>query len=163
MIIEVYSDGSSDGKSGGVGGWAFIVLIDGVKVHEASGSEQKATNNTMELLSATMGLEYVAATYPQCADVTLISDSQLALRWATGEYRVKKPHLLPYVLRIRKVFRQLNAKTRWERGHSNEPNNERCDLLAKAARSAHGNSVQDESLCSISRPYEDTLEAKDQD
>lgn len=134
MMIEVYSDGSSDGKSGGKGGWAFVVLVDKVKVHEASGSENNATNNTMELMSAIMGLEYVANLYPGCEDITLISDSQLALRFATGEYQVKKPHLLPYVLRLRKVFRSLNAKTRWERGHQGEPNNCRCDELAKAAR-----------------------------
>ena len=142
MKIEVYSDGSSDGKSGGIGGWAFVIILDGTKVHEANGSEQKATNNTMEILGSIMGMEYVAATYPQCEDVTIISDSQVVLRWATGEYQVKKMHLLPYVLRLRKMFRQLNAKTRWERGHAGEPNNERCDELSKAARETSNNQSQ---------------------
>lgn len=135
MKIEIYSDGSSDGKSGGIGGWAFVIVVDGVKTYEASGSEQKATNNTMEVLGASKGLEYVATTYPQCEDITLISDSQCVLRWATGEYNVKKPHLIPYVIQLRKFFRQVKAKTRWERGHAGEPNNCRCDELAKAARS----------------------------
>lgn len=134
MKIEVYSDGSSDGKSGGVGGWAFVIILDGNKVYEANGSEQKATNNTMEVLGASRGLEWIVANYPQCEDVTLISDSQCVLRWATGEYQIKKPHLIPYVIALRKAFRQLNAKTRWERGHVGEVNNERCDELAKAAR-----------------------------
>jgi ribonuclease HI len=146
--VEIYSDGSSDGKSGGIGGWAFVIIVDGVKVHEDSGSEQKATNNTVELLGASKGLEYAASAYPQCDDVTLISDSQCVLRWATGEYQVKKPHLIPYVINLRKFFRQLNAKTRWERGHIGEPNNERADQLAKAAREqlpGHGENRDDQS------------------
>jgi ribonuclease HI len=134
MKIEVYSDGSSDGKSGGIGGWAFVVLVDGVKVYENSGHEQNATNNSMETVAAAAGLEYVALTYPQAEDVTLISDSQLTLRWASGEYKIKAPHLVPYVIRLKKAFKQLNAKTRWERGHIGEPNNCRCDELAKNAR-----------------------------
>ena len=134
MKLEVYSDGSSDGKTGGIGGWGFVVLVDGVKVYENNGSEANATNNSMECMGAVSGLEYVVMTYPQAEDVTLISDSQLVLRWATGEYKIKKLHLIPYVIRLRKSFRLLNAKTRWERGHQGEPNNERCDELAKTAR-----------------------------
>jgi ribonuclease HI len=132
--VEVYSDGSSDGKSGGIGGWAFVVLVDGVKVHEASGAEPNSTNNVVEVLGATKGLEYVALTYPACTDVTLISDSQLTLRWGTGTYQIKKFHLVPYVIALRNAIKQTNAKTRWEKGHIGEPNNCRCDELAKAAK-----------------------------
>lgn len=134
MKIDIYSDGSSNGKTGGIGGWAFLVLIDGVKVHEASGAESNATNNSMECMSALMGLEHVLSTYPQCQDVTLISDSQLTLRWANGEYKIKAPHLIPLVIRLKRAFSKLNAKTRWEPGHQGEPNNCRCDEMAKTAR-----------------------------
>jgi len=146
MIIEVYSDGSSDGGNGKPGGWAFVIVVDGVKVHEASGSEQKATNNTMEILSATMGLEYVVNAYPYCQDVTLISDSQLALKFATKEYTVKKMHLLPYVLRLRKAFDQLKAKTKWVRGHSGVEWNEHCDTLSKIAREVANSSLQNDKI-----------------
>jgi ribonuclease HI len=142
MIIEVYSDGSSDGKSGGIGGWAFVIVVDKVKVYEDSGQEKNATNNTMEVLAASKGLEYVIATYPTAEDVTLISDSQLTLKWADGTYTVKKFHLVPYVIRLRKVFQQSKAKTRWERGHQGESNNERCDELAKSARDPLNNLQQ---------------------
>lgn len=143
MLIEVYSDGSSDGKSGGIGGWAFVIVLDGVKVHEASGSEQNATNNTMECLGASKGLEWINNNYGNTEEVILIADSQLALRWATGEYMVKKYHLVPYVIALRKAFQvQLNIKTRWERGHQKEPNNCRCDELAKVAREVSSNALQ---------------------
>jgi ribonuclease HI len=134
MKIEVYCDGSSNGKTGAIGGWAFVVVIDGVKNHEDSGKEANATNNTMELRAAINALEYVAKNYPQCTDITLISDSQLALNYANGTYRCKKPHLVPFYCKIRQLHDKLKITTKWERGHSGEPNNERCDQLAKAAR-----------------------------
>lgn len=139
MKIEVYSDGSSNGKSGGIGGWAFVVVLDGVKVHEDSGSESNATNNICEVLAASKGLEYVDKHYPQGlqqTEVELISDSQLALNWATGEYSVKKWHLLPYVITLRNAMKATNAKTRWVKGHNGDEHNETCDKLAKAARTA---------------------------
>lgn len=142
MKIEVYSDGSSDGKSGGIGGWAFVIIVDGVKMHEDSGIEFNATNNICEVLGASKGLEFVAVTYPNATDVTLISDSQLALRWGTGQYRVKKFHLVPYVISLRNAIKATNAITRWERGHQGEPNNCRCDELAKSARESLSNGQQ---------------------
>lgn len=141
MKIEVYADGSSDGKSGGVGGWAFVIVVDGVKSYEDSGAEPNATNNICEVLAASKGLEYVALTYPN-SNVTLISDSQLALRWGTGEYQVKKFHLVPYVIALRNAMKITNATTRWEKGHSGEINNERCDELAKSARQMLGSYPQ---------------------
>ena len=144
MEIKVYADGSSDGKSGGIGGWAFVIVVDGIKIHEDSGSEPNATNNTCEVLAASKGLEYVAATYPN-SEVTLISDSQLALRWGTGQYKVKKFHLVPYVIALRNAIKITNATTRWERGHKGEVNNERCDKLAKAAREGKGTTGADET------------------
>lgn len=84
-------------------------------------------------MAATKGLEFVAKNYPN-NEVILISDSQLVLRWATGEYSVKKYHLVPCVIALRKAFKLTKAITRWERGHQGEVNNERCDALAKAAR-----------------------------
>lgn len=156
MDITIYSDGSSDGKSGGIGGWAYVILIDGIKWTEGSGSEKNATNNICEVLGATKGLE-VAASYIASHeevhkglgftyDVTLISDSQLALRWATREYEVKKYHLVPYIIALRNAFDKVSAKTLWQRGHQGEENNCRCDLLAKNARAGLNNLQQHDKI-----------------
>lgn len=157
MLIEVYSDGS--GTTGDQpGGWAFVICVDGVKVAEGSGSLSKATNNVAEVTAASEGLRHVATTdipgYVQCnshavddasdkADVrenepriVLISDSQLTLRWATGEFKCKKPHLVPYIIELRKLLNQLNATTKWVKGHNGNEHNERCDYLAGVARFA---------------------------
>jgi ribonuclease HI len=159
MLIEIFCDGSSDGKSGGMAGWAYVICVDGVKVAEGAGQVSNASNNVAEVVGAIRGLDHVATTdITGCtlhgdteADgrvagtdsepkVVLISDSQLTLRWATGEYRCKKWHLIPYVIELRKALERLKATTRWVRGHSGNEHNERCDVLAKAAREgANGN------------------------
>ena len=133
MKITVYSDGSSDGKTGGVGGWAFVILVDGVKVHEASGSEESATNNTMECRAALEGLKYATATYPN-ESIELISDSQLVLNYTNGKWKCKKLHLALLHSQLRKLHETGKVTTKWERGHIGEVNNCRCDELAKAAR-----------------------------
>ncbi len=151
MLIEVYSDGS--GTTGDLpGGYGWVVCVQGVKVAEGSGGLPAATNNVAEVTAAIRGLEYVATTdIPGCtgsddelqnqADnsrsrtrVVLISDSQLTLNWATGNYQCKKWHLIPLVIELRKLMKKLEAETRWVRGHNGDEHNERCDVLAGSAR-----------------------------
>jgi ribonuclease HI len=153
MLIEVYSDGSATTKDL-PGGWAFVLCINSIKVAEGSGHLPKATNNVAELTAAISGLEYISThDIPGLSEVDggltvptvcLISDSKLVLGFADGSYNCRKPHLLPLMLRLRKVYRALNATNRWERGHQGEPNNERCDELAKAARNAGSEDVGDD-------------------
>jgi len=64
----------------------------------------------------------------------LVSDSQLVLRYASGEYQCRKPHLVPLYCKLRQLHNKLNIKTRWVKGHSGDLHNERCDILAKTAR-----------------------------
>jgi ribonuclease HI len=153
MLIEVYSDGS--GTTDDLpGGWGFVICVDGVKVAEGSGGLPKATNNVAEVTAAIRGLDYVATTdvpgdssndvsnYAEPIDrrsstrIVLISDSQLTLKWATGEYQCKKWHLVPHVIQLRKLMKKLEAETKWVKGHSGNEHNERCDILAGAAREA---------------------------
>jgi|ERR1051325_10570807 ribonuclease HI len=142
MKFEVYTDGSAT-TADKPGGFAFVIIRDGVKVSEGSGHLQKATNNVAEITAAIRGLEalqsnpeYAAAdsASPRTADVVLISDSQLVLRYATGEYQCRKYHLIPLYIALRKNFQKTKATTRWVKGHSGDEHNERCDMLAKAAR-----------------------------
>ena len=136
MLVEVYSDGSGT-SFGNSGGWAFVVVVDGVKAHEDSGSEANATNNTMELTAALNGLKYVASDMQyNGADVVLISDSQLVLGFATGKWVCKKLHLALLANSLNRHFAELKAKDKWVKGHSGDEFNERCDVLAGAAREA---------------------------
>lgn len=134
MLIEVYTDGSGT-SFGSPGGWAYVVVIDGVKVHENNGSEKDATNNTMELRAAIEGLKFVQAqTHYAGAEVVLISDSQLVLNFAADTWKCKKMHLALLASNLKNLYKSLSAKGRWVKGHSGDTHNERCDELAKAAR-----------------------------
>lgn len=134
MLVEVYTDGSGT-SFGSPGGWAFVVVVDGTKVHEASGAEQDATNNTMELRAAVEGLKYVKSNPAyQGADIKLISDSQLVLGFATGRWECKKYHLALLAGQLNGLFKSLGAQDKWVRGHTGDKYNEECDKLAGEAR-----------------------------
>ena len=135
MLVEIYSDGSAT-TADKPGGWAYVILVDGVKYKEGSGHLKSATNNVAELTAAIEGLKCAANDSTICGaqSIVLISDSQLVLKYATGEYKCRKFHLVPLYIQLRKEYQALKATTRWVKGHSGEEHNERCDELAKAAR-----------------------------
>jgi ribonuclease HI len=144
MRIEVYSDGSGNTFNSD-GGYGYRIIIDGVFYREGSGYIPSATNNVAELVAAIEGLKAVLL-YAQSAvlqltceyGVTLISDSQLVLGYASGRYQCKALHLTPYYIELRQLYSELKCDQRWERGHQGEINNERCDELAKQARLSKG-------------------------
>ena len=157
MLVEIYSDGSAT-TADKPGGYAWVLVVDGVKIDEGFGHLDKATNNVAEITAAIRGLERVesylktvvnsAAGTPGTNDVrvVLISDSQLVLRYATGEYQCRKYHLVPLYINLRRIFQKVKAETRWVRGHTGDKYNEECDVLAKAARdSTTGTSSQNKS------------------
>lgn len=147
MKLEVYSDGSAT-TSDKPGGYAFVICVNKIKVAEGSGHIPQATNNAAEITAAIAGLEYIATHDIPGVDntchenmVVLISDSKLVLGYADKSYQCRKPHLLGLCLRLRMLFQLHGATTRWERGHIGEENNERCDTLAKAARTGVPGSI----------------------
>ena len=135
MILEVYTDGSAT-TADKPGGYAYVLVADGVKSAEGSGHLDKATNNVAEITAAICGLEHVLndAHYITASTIILVSDSQLVLRYATGEYQCRKPHLVPLYCKLRQLHNKLKITTRWVKGHSGDIHNERCDVLAKKAR-----------------------------
>jgi ribonuclease HI len=142
VIVEVFCDGS--GTTGNLaGGWGYVIVVDGTVLESNSGGLPKATNNVAELTAALEGLKRVQA-LPQLAgaDVTLVSDSQLTLGFAGGNWQCKKLHLALLANNLNKIYTTLNAKTRWVRGHTGDEHNETCDKLAKAAREKLMNEVE---------------------
>ena len=57
MKIKIYTDGACSGNPG-KGGWAAIIL-DGKNQLSISGSENKTTNNRMELIAPIMALKKI--------------------------------------------------------------------------------------------------------
>lgn len=141
--VELYTDGACSGNPG-PGGWAFVLKHPATgKEMESSGAEAETTNNRMELMAVIRGLEALKA--PSL--VELYSDSQYVLNglkewmasWKKRNWRTASKQPVKNV----DLWQQLDVlqgkhelKFHWIRGHSEHPENERCDQLAVAAREA---------------------------
>ncbi len=138
--IVIYTDGGSLGNPG-PGGWG-AVLIYGTCRKEISGGYRLTTNNRMELTAA---IEALKALKMPCK-VTLYSDSKylvdaVSLGWVYGWQKKNwkrkggkalNPDLWQELLNLLKIH---NVSFKWVKGHADNPENERCDELAKAAAS----------------------------
>lgn len=57
-MIEIYTDGACS-KNPGPGGWAFVVVDQGVATYNTGGSEKHTTNNRMELTALVEACKYI--------------------------------------------------------------------------------------------------------
>ena len=141
--VQLYTDGACSGNPG-PGGWAFVLKHPkSGSALEQAGAEPDTTNNRMELEAVIQGL--TALTAPSRVD--LYSDSQYVLNglkewmaawkargWKTADKKPVKNQDLWLKLDTLKSRHEIHFH--WIRGHSEHPENERCDQLAVAAREA---------------------------
>lgn len=136
--VEIFTDGSCLGNPG-PGGYGAILRY---KQHEKtlSAGYFLTTNNRMELLAAITALETLTA---PCR-VSLSTDSQYVRQgimnwihnwkkrgWKTAD---KKPvKNVDLWLRLDAAIVRHDIEWHWVKGHAGHEENERCDLLAKAA------------------------------
>lgn len=134
MVNEViiYTDGACSGNPGR-GGYG-VVLMSGSHRKEISEGFRLTTNNRMELLAAIKGLE---ALKKKGTPVKLFTDSQYVANavnkgwvfdWERKQFKKKKNQDL--WIRFLVLYRQHNVTLFWLKGHNNDAENERCDLLA---------------------------------
>ena len=138
-IIQIYTDGACRGNPG-PGGYG-VVLISGDHKKELSGGFRLTTNNRMELLACIEGLRSLKC---PCA-VVLTSDSKYvvnamvkgwAKKWQSKGWMLspsksaKNPDLW---VRLLDLCAEHKVSFKWVKGHSDHPENERCDELAVAA------------------------------
>jgi ribonuclease HI len=133
--VIIYTDGAAKGNPG-PGGFG-VVMIYGSHRKEISQGFRHTTNNRMELLSVIVGLEALTkAPLP----VTIYSDSKYVVDavekgwlfgWEKTDFKKKKnPDLWK---RFLKIYQKHHVKFVWIKGHANNKENERCDVLAVAA------------------------------
>jgi len=137
--VNIYTDGACSGNPG-PGGWAAILEFGGHR-KEISGHMAGTTNNRMELFAAISGL---GALKEPC-NVTLYSDSNYLVQayndhwidkwqrngWKTsGGDKVENQDLW-FILTTQ--TRRHNVTFVKVKGHSDHPENNRCDELARAA------------------------------
>ena len=135
MKIEVWSDGSGMTKATPAG-YGFVVTVDGVKAYEGNGHIPFGTNNDAELLASISGLDSLSSHFIDVSltDVTLVSDSQIILNWASGKNDFKQLEKIDKYDKLMALMKLYCAKTRWVKGHAGNEFNERCDVLANAGR-----------------------------
>ncbi len=138
--MELFTDGACSGNPG-PGGWAYILKHPASgRVRERTGGERSTTNNRMEMVPVIEGLRSIR----KPSRVDLYSDSQYVChgltewldQWKANGWRrgrrepIKNLELWQALDELRRVH---DLRCHWVRGHSNHPENERCDRLAVAA------------------------------
>lgn len=145
----IYTDGGCAPTNPGPGGWGAVVKMPDASRHEFSGGEKATTNNRMELTATIVALDKLTELCschgtPELVEV--VTDSRYvsdAFRknwlenwkrtgWTTaGRGPVKNKDLWE---RLDKLTSKWEIRWRWVKGHSGDPENERCDDLSAAAR-----------------------------
>ncbi|ELS31967.1 MULTISPECIES: ribonuclease HI [Pseudanabaena] len=139
-IISIHTDGACS-KNPGPGGWGVVIHFDDGSTKEIGGGIRETTNNQMELQGAIAALEFLA-THKQSTPVDLYTDSKYVLdgitKWIKGwkkngwKTKDNKP------VKNQELWQQLdplnssNIRWHWVEGHSGDPDNERCDAIARS-------------------------------
>ena len=142
--IIIYTDGACTGNPG-PGGYGVVLIYREHRL-ELSGGYRRTTNNRMELMGPIKGLEALK----QSCSVILHSDSQYvvegiengwARRWQrNGWMRNKREKAVNPDLwqKLLDLCEKHEVEFKWVRGHSGDPENERCDQLAVQAAHQSG-------------------------
>lgn len=139
LPVEIWTDGGCK-PNPGPGGWGAILRFRGTE-RELTGGEPATTNNRMELTAACAALE----TLTRPCRAVLHTDSEYVrngiTRWSTGWVRRGWKNAAGDPIANMDLWRRLLAAAaahqvewRWVRGHAGDVMNERCDVLATAAR-----------------------------
>lgn len=140
--VTIYTDGACSGNPG-PGGWGAILMYAQHR-REMSGYEELTTNNRMELTAAIMALQ---ALKEPCR-VELYTDSAYLCnaflqRWIIGWQRNGWKTSTKKDVENRDLWEELISLSHthsieWHKvkGHSDNPHNNRCDELARAAIAA---------------------------
>jgi len=150
--VFLYTDGACSGNPG-PGGWAYVLRHPATgAVREEAGAQRDTTNNRMELVAVIRGLSALTTR----SRVEVYSDSQYVLKgldawldqWKKRGWKTaaKKPVKNEDLWRTLDDLRAAHTLTyHWIRGHTEHPENERCDALAVAAREELAADIKAES------------------
>lgn len=157
--IEVYTDGSTknNGQENAVGGWAYIVLVNGSLAYTDYGYLFNTTNQQMELFAAIEACAYLDNRYDSFDSFTIYSDSAYLVncvnnkwyeKWLTNGWKnskdepvANKPYwnlLIPYFDDFRFTFEKV-------KGHSNVKFNNLADELAQRAAEVGRKKIENSS------------------
>jgi len=155
-MVTLFTDGAAKGNPG-KGGYG-LVLLSGSHRKELSEGYRLTTNNRMELLSVIVGLE---ALKKEKTIITVYSDSKYVVDavekkwvfvWEKKNFGKKKnPDLW---IRFLKIYRKHIVNFIWVKGHADNKENNRCDMLA--VKAAEGDNLK------IDAWYENNMAGKNE-
>ena len=139
-VIAAACDGACRGNPG-PGGWGALLRFDDGSVEELGGSDGQTTNNRMELTACLALLERLQE-LPRSSGLAIRTDSKYLIdgftRWINGWKRKGWRTASGGAVLNRDLWEALDAARlpdvalQHVKGHSGDPDNERCDALAVA-------------------------------
>ena len=139
MKYKIYTDGACSGNPG-PGGWAAIIIMDGIIKEQFSGSQKNTTNNKMELLAPIKAIEkfkkkseitiYTHSTYVKDGITTWIKKCEKN-GWKTAS---KKPvKNIELWKKLKNLSSKHSIKWIWVKGHAQNKYNNLVDEIAQGA------------------------------
>jgi len=138
-VVDIYTDGACSGNPG-PGGYGAVLLHGGHR-KEISAAYELTTNNRMEVLAAIIALE----TLKEPCRVKLYSDSRYLVdsiekgwvkRWRQNNWKRNKTDVAQNVdlwERLLPLLSRHDVRFIWVRGHAENAENNRCDVMARTA------------------------------
>ncbi len=140
LIQKIYTDGACSGNPG-AGGWGVVVYFENGTVQELGGGSPETTNNRMEMQAAIAALKFFKDS-GQSKVIALYTDSEYVkngiTKWLPGwkkkgwKTSAGKPVLNQDLWEQLDELDSPKVEWRYVRGHSGDPGNERCDVIARA-------------------------------
>jgi len=144
-VVDIFTDGSCFGNPG-PGGYGAILRY-GDKEKEISGYSPSTTNNRMELMAVIEALKMLK----RSSKVRVFTDSNYVFKGMTtwieswrkrNWFNAQRRPVLNRDLweKLLLLTQRHHITWHWIKGHSNHPENDRCDKLAKNAIKEHTSS-----------------------
>ncbi len=139
-VVAAACDGACSGNPG-PGGWGALLRYDDGSVQELGGADKATTNNRMELTAALALLECLKE-MPRDPALVIRTDSRYLIdgfeKWLPGWKRKGWRTASGGAVLNRDLWEQLDRarlpglRLQHVRGHSGDPDNDRCDAIAVA-------------------------------
>jgi len=135
--VDIYTDGACSGNPG-PGGWGALMIWNGHE-KEISGGEAATTNNRMELMAAIMGLEALKRGTRVRIHTDSIYVKDGITKWIHNWKKNGWKNAAKQPVKNAELWKRLEAALEshevswhWVKGHSDHPENDRADALARA-------------------------------
>ncbi len=129
MKLIIQTDGGARGNPGPAGIGVVISDEDGKVLEEHAEYLGKTTNNQAEYKAVILGLQRAVALGATSVEVR--ADSELMVRQATGEYKVKNPDLAQRFLELKNLETRLGGRVSYR--HVRREQNKHADKLSNIA------------------------------